>query len=294
MRSRVVTDLAMRAWLLALLAVGCKPKSAPAPPSIADANVASISSDASTTDAGPSDLGALARGVAESWNDAHVTHDARALERLYAPSVVFYGTTLSGLECSKRKAAAFKKSPDFKQAIRDVVVDKGDGGTPLTAQFWKTTTEKGVARDFKAVLVLDQHLAIKGETDDLSEYNLARMRHENDWCTDADLQPTEKVIPPFKISLRQALNAVWVTKHMAGLRASYTGQNLGVDIPGSCPTATCNVKAQECGWSFRVVNLSNLGITTSIMVEWVWIDAVRLVAEENNDPPGWSEPVATK
>lgn len=89
----------------------------------------------------------------EQWNAAHNAHDAKALGALYAPSVVFYGVTLTNEECVRRKQAAFAASPDYAQSIRDVRTD----GT--TVRFVKTSTSNGKSTDYPSVLVLrDGHI----------------------------------------------------------------------------------------------------------------------------------------
>jgi hypothetical protein len=191
--------------------------------------------------------------------------------------VLFYGTALSGPECAKRKAAAFAKSPDFAQTLGEIKIEPRDAGGGWVVRFTKTTTEKGKSHDYPAVLVLDARLAISQESDKVTEANLASMARPSErWCLDGDGSPNTRVIPPFTVSMAAALSAVWSSKHMKELQASYDGASLGVDIPFSCPTS-CVVAEQQCGYHFRVVNLSNLGVTTSIMVEWVYVDAVKKV-----------------
>jgi hypothetical protein len=91
--------------------------------------------------------------VLGKWNAAHNAHDANALRDVYAPTVVFYGASLSNDECVRRKQAAFAASPDYGQSIRDTKVDGS------TVRFVKTSTTKGKSTDYPSALVVrDGHI----------------------------------------------------------------------------------------------------------------------------------------
>ena len=98
---------------------------------------------ASAADAGAS-------SIVDRWNDAHARRDAQALEAVYAPNVSYYGTELTSAECVRRKAAAFAKTPDFTQSIRDVKLETTPDGKDTWARFEKTTTSGGKAKSYRA------------------------------------------------------------------------------------------------------------------------------------------------
>lgn len=232
--------------------------------------------DSSVAIADAGDVDALARGVVARWNDAHSKHDAHALELLYAQKVTFYGTPMTASECAKRKAAAFAKSPSFAQSVRDVRIERPNK-TEILVQFVKTTTVDGKSTDYPAFLRLDKSLVITEESDKITDANLQEaQRAATRWCLDEDGIPTTRVKPPFTISVVQALEEIHGSKHFAALQAAHDGQPLGIDIPFTCPTQ-CAPATRDCGFDFRIVNPSDIGVTTSIMVEWVYVDAVKNV-----------------
>jgi hypothetical protein len=57
--------------------------------------------------------------VVERWNRAHSEHDVETLASLYAPTVLFYGTSLSRADCTFKKQLALKATPDYTQLTRD-------------------------------------------------------------------------------------------------------------------------------------------------------------------------------
>jgi hypothetical protein len=219
-----------------------------------------------------------ARSTLKKWNDAHVNHDSKALEAVYAPTIRFYGQQLSASECVKRKAAAFAKSPDYSQTIRNVAFVQQGGGYLL--RFTKTSTSHGKSTDYPSfiVVVADR---VTEESDDLTDESLRAQatlavakKLTDDWCIEADGFPNDTITPPFKTSANRAMVALWKSKHVEALGRTL-GQ-IGIDAPMGCPTV-CSDAPAACGLRFRVVDMSQVGVTTSIMREWIYVDAVKNV-----------------
>ena len=265
------------------------------PSTVADAGVAaSASSSPAVASAGPAtpDGGDVAktltpREVALAWNAAHATHDLAALAALYSVRVDFYGQTVTNAQCVASKKKAFEKSPDYTQAIRDVVV--ADDGT---VTFTKTSTIGGKSTDYPAVLVVRQGLVVS-ETDKVTEANLAaHAAHDGDWCLDATSWPTEKIVPPYRISAMHAYQKARLTKHFKEMERRAHGEFLDF-AKLSCPTK-CDRTQRECGYDMRLENHSarvmNDPQPHSNMIEWVYVDAVDATLWFEAD--GWqSEPL---
>lgn len=225
----------------------------------------------------------------ERWNEAHVKHDSRALEGLYAPRVQFYGQSLTGRRCAELKKAAFDKSPDFTQSIHEVTISSVD----RKVSFTKTATEKGKSTDYPAVLVVNADGLITLESDKITDANLAAPNAQ--WCTEnapdvVDSIPNDKVITPYKISSRTAVSKATASKHFHDLEATAPGDFLVIDII-SCPTK-CAPATRECGYDMRVGDHSNIGKYPSILVDWLYVDAVDGTLWYDTDGKGWkSEPL---
>jgi hypothetical protein len=239
------------------------PDAASAPPPVTEA----------TTEAQAPDENLAARLVLKRWDDAHNAHDARALEALYAPSVRFYGATLSASECAKRKTTAFAKTPDYSQSVKGPSFAPQDDGSVLV-RFLKVTTANGKHADYASFLVVTGG-RVAEESDKISDENLARAQaNAEEWCFAPDYSPNDLVRPPFKTSAFQAWGDVWQSRHIKDLMQRIP--KLGIDAPVRCPTA-CGVTPDTCGLGMRVVDWAQLGHTVSIMVEWLWVDAVKNV-----------------
>lgn len=213
-------------------------------------------------------------------------HDATALAALYAPSVQFYGSSLSGRECAERKKAAFAKNPDYAQSIRNVVVD-GDAGAggSATITFTKTSTTQGKSTDFPAIVVVVGGL-ITAETDQISEANLATQRAAAEmWCVDGSAYgpPNDRVTPPYRISALQAYQRARKSAHFEALVVAEHGDFLDFGqfwCPTKCTRVTTFPDAPACGYNMKLENHSELARRAndpngfSIWVEWVYVDAV--------------------
>lgn len=228
---------------------------------------------------------ASAREVVDAWNTAHVKHDAKALEALYAPTVEFYGTSLSDRECATRKKAAFDKSPDYTQSIRDVHVEASDAGVGSVVTFTKTSTVKGRSTDYPAILVVLGNV-ITSETDKISEANLvAQQQKSTTWCVDEIMYPpNDHVIAPYRISASEAYRRARTSAHFNELVKNANGDFLDFGQVW-CPTKCVHVtsypdSADACGYSMKLENHSELQRRIndpsgfSVMVEWVFVDAV--------------------
>jgi len=97
------------------------------------------------------------------------------------------------------------------------------------------------------------------------------------WCTDdsggsLDSITNTRVIEPYVISARDAQVRASRSKHVAALRATAPGDLVTIDVV-TCPTR-CDRAARACGYDMRVANHSNIGKVPSILVGWIYVDAV--------------------
>lgn len=204
--------------------------------------------------------------VVNAWNDAHTKHDAKALASLYAPNVTFYGRTLTNAQCVAAKKAAFAKSPDYAQSIRDVVVAEAGVVT-----FTKTSTSGGKSTDYPAVLVVTNGL-VSAETDKVTEANLvAQTAEKGKWCEKGDA-----IIAPYRISANEAQERVRRSKYFLETQ-SWNNPRLGADEV-VCPTK-CDRDAFQCGYSIALVAYGHetsdpLSMPTRNLLEWLYVDAV--------------------
>ncbi len=284
--------------LLALFLLGgCRPKPGPVDV-VADAS-APVPRATAAADSGFAPARPSAHDVVDAWNQAHVKHDATALLGLYAPRVSFYGRTLTNRACANSKKAAFASDPSYTQSVRDVTaltLDAGASG-PTVMRFTKTSTTKGKSTDYPSTLVVDASGLIVTETDAVTQQNLARLaRDESSWCTDneypaLDSTATGKLIPPFKVSSLRARQLGMQSKHFRTLAATEPDHAIVIDIIG-CPTA-CDRAAKECGYLLRVADHSNIGKYASILVGWIYVDAIDGTVWDETESGWQSEPPST-
>jgi hypothetical protein len=126
------------------LVVACRSPSSTVPPdatATTSATTAAPSASTATLNAGVSLP--TPRQVLDRWNDAHDKHDDVALLGLYAPTVQFYGQSLSATKCAAIKKAAFAKSPDYRQSVKDVSVEQDGAQTKVS--FTKTVSVQPTA-----------------------------------------------------------------------------------------------------------------------------------------------------
>lgn len=260
--------------LLLLLIAGCK--RTPATPDASPTPIASPSVTATASASAPPpvpDTRTPVHVVADRWNDAHNKRDVKELEAVYATSVDFYGQTLSGAECAKRKMAALAKSPKYRQAIHSWMygqAETADGQGATGVIFTKTTTENGKSTDYIQLLTIDKTLKITREIDRTSEQNLAKASWP--WCMDGYNESNDKVRPPFKISSNEAIARFARSKHLASINASApSGHGYGGD--GFDCTVPCDTtQPRSCGYNIRVVDAG--ATTISRLVEWVYVDGI--------------------
>ena len=278
----------MKAWTPFVFIVACHSKETPRvePAATQTASVATVAPATAAVDASkPKAL--TPREVAERWNAAHVAHDTRALEGLYGARVSFYGQDLTNKECVARKKAAFEKSPDYTQSLSDFWTRDFDAGAvPVTiVGFKKTTRSAGGTHDYKAALSIDGSGLIVRESDATTDENLELAEAKAaSWCVDWSegmAAPTDQLKPPFKISALRAVIATQRTQYFARLQATLPGDFLPIDDV-TCPTK-CDKAKRNCGYSLRVRDYSRIGQNPSILVDWIYVDAVDgvLVWDEN-------------
>lgn len=106
----------------------------------------------STAMAGDDQISAAGAAVS-AWDDAHNHHDIEALRRLYAPSVVFYGSRLPAPTVLAAKADVFRRAPDFRQRLAAIRFD--DDGGRVRASFEKAWFQAGKERTIGASIELE-------------------------------------------------------------------------------------------------------------------------------------------
>ena len=125
-----------------------------------------------------------AREVVTKWNQAHNEHDSRALQDLYGPVVSFYGQSLTNRECVSMKKAAFDRSPDYAQSVKDISAQTEHPGLTVV-RFTKTSAAGGKSTDYKAVLFLDAASLITYESDEVTNANIEKAKAATStWCLD--------------------------------------------------------------------------------------------------------------
>jgi hypothetical protein len=245
----------VRIVLLAAPLSACRPKSASvdggASAPIATVNVPS----APRVESGQVD----ARAVIERWNRAHNDHDVAALASLYAPTVSFYGTMLSGTDCASKKRLAFAQTPDYTQSIRDVKLEAADAGQ-MFVRLVKTSTTNGKSKDYPAIVILDASGKIADESDDLAD----------DGCIDKTGPPTvhpianDRVLAPFRISAGVAIVRARSSKHF-----EHFSKPVG-DIDVEC-AKRCAVQAHECGFVLTLHDMDPHGMDDPTLTVSSWM-----------------------
>ena len=97
--------------------------------------------------------------LVQDWNHLHNNREVARLRDLYAPSVLFYGRTLTRETCYKRKKA-FLKSDFTQEIISPVTITYYSSGT-IKCDFRKRTVSKGVIKEHDCYLLVEK----KAETD---------------------------------------------------------------------------------------------------------------------------------
>jgi len=242
--------------------------------SAASGNLAS-----SAPSAAPVAPSAGAQAVIAAWNQAHNAHDADALAALYAPEVFFYGATLPGVDCARKKRAAFTATPDYAQSIRDAKFEPADAGATFV-RLVKTGITKGASKAYPSILVIDASGKIAEEGDDLPE----------DWCIDTSGPPsvtpllTDRVALPFRLSAQGAVQRARGSKHLRSL-----SRPVG-DIVLTC-ARRCAVQTPECGYSLTLHDMDRHGdepgLTVSSWMGQVYVEPVtRALWWEESGPDG--------
>jgi len=174
----------MRPLIWGLLLVACNkaesvattPSSASAsspPPPTASVTASVAASSAPIVDAGPPSLDQQLVTLAQRWNDALVRRDADALGDVYAAHVTMYGASYSRAQAVAAKKTAL--TPDYTQAIAQVMITKGDPDIPR-AIFDKSWTIHGKESHVRASLGFAKENGrwwIADETDAKTEAKLA-------------------------------------------------------------------------------------------------------------------------
>jgi len=291
----VLGFVTLAAMLYAVLVAGCNKSNATREDAGATTAPAASTAAAAATAASPAVQRARKppspREVVDAWNAAHVKHDAKALASIYAPQVDFYGKALTGAQCVAAKKAAFAKSPDYTQSVRDVVV--GEDGV---VTFTKTSTIAGVSKDYPAVLVVEDGL-VAAETDKVTQANLAAQAAKRaKWC-ETDGGPNDTIVSPYRISAHEAQERARLSKYFTD---TFQGPNPWyADLDEVvCPTK-CDRAAFACGYGLGVVahghlTADPLSTPTWNVIDWVYVDAMDGTLWYDQGPDGkWqsSEPL---
>lgn len=234
-----------RATALLGFLFACTRSSPPAPPAVHDAGVAvwSATPTASAPEAPPAvDTSAPYRELVQKWNEAHHAHDATALEKLYAAKVTFYGVSMSAADAAKKKAAAFKASPDFTQAAGlpelETTPDKAD----TWARFMKTTSSAGKSGDYPVLLIFDADKKIKEEADDVTI--------DPKWC----LKSPMPRVPGLGMSVADVMTSAQRSKHMSTWKQ-------GAEL-ATC-AKRCATPSHDCDYEIRLIDFdSGTGVPT--------------------------------
>jgi hypothetical protein len=111
--------------------------------------------------------------IAQEWAAANNEHNTEELERLYAPTVLFYGKSKDVSSCIKDKEAFFKAN-DYTISISKIDIDFYKNGT-VKCNFSKNESWKGVDREDQAYLLLEKNgnnYLITGESDNRMDSKL--------------------------------------------------------------------------------------------------------------------------
>jgi hypothetical protein len=127
---------------------------------------------ASASPAEPSTTEDRGRAILARWSEALNSGDTGALRKLYAPSVLYYGTKLDGPSCVERVAAALAKSPGYHQ---DVEVEKVADDVPFPLSTTVFFAKRNAGRKYDAYLVVDTATStIAEESDRTTDANLVK------------------------------------------------------------------------------------------------------------------------
>jgi ketosteroid isomerase-like protein len=206
--------------------------------------------------------GADAQMVIERWNSAHNAHDVDALASLYAPTVSFYGTSVSNAECANKKRLAFTATPDYTQSTRDAKLEPAEAGRTFV-RLVKTSKTKGKSKDYAAILIIDASNKIVEESDDLSE----------GWCFGKDeLQATgnDRVVAPFRMSSNDAMMKARSSKYFASL-----SKPVG-DIRNLTCARRCALQTHECGFAFVLHDMEPHSMDDPTLTVSSWLGSVEV------------------
>lgn len=113
--------------------------------------------------------------IVNQWTNAHNEHNLNKLEKLYAPTLLFYCKELSNQECLKIKSDALNKSPNFRQTIvSNIQITSYESGT-IKCDFTKEVASKKGPKDYASYLLLKKengNYFIVGEGDKITDANL--------------------------------------------------------------------------------------------------------------------------
>ncbi len=143
------------------------------PPSDSDAfSVAPVVADAGVAVADP---GANARLAVATWDRYYNAGDVNAIITLYAPSVRYYGVTLTREQCQAKIASYIAQGPGRKQTSKVDAITRVPGGARVS--FTKEVTLNGKTTSYPSYFHLVRGssgaLQIDDESDPVTDKNLA-------------------------------------------------------------------------------------------------------------------------
>jgi serine/threonine protein kinase len=117
------------------------------------------------------------RKLSYDWNDAHLTKDSAAFNRLFDETVLFYGMTKEKSYCIDAKMKFFKKYPSLNQEIYgNITIEEQTNGT-VKASFEKRVTIDNKATIYPSYLIfkkINHSWKIITESDLVTDTNIAK------------------------------------------------------------------------------------------------------------------------
>lgn len=182
---------------------------------------------------------------------------ADELTPLYAPKVIVNGTTVAAPDHIKKKLAALG---EFKESYGAIDADTTVDGKDVYARFTKKLLdEKGeTAKEMPMLVVVRDGVIVEENEEPV------------DWCKNKDKTVNTKMLPGFKLSAASAVAAVKDSKHFAELKKAVP--TIGTDLFGFACAKRCAGPKRECGYHFRVSDMST--DNSNQVVNWVYVDPV--------------------
>jgi hypothetical protein len=124
------------------------------------------------------------------WNEALLSRDRDAIERVYANTVSFYGQQRTRSQVVTSKLAALEKAPDFNQTLEEVQIEKRDTDSPvvLFEKHWLANGKPGKVRARLSLRREETRWVVAEETDAPTEARFNQASPYSGACQNAVLQ----------------------------------------------------------------------------------------------------------